>query len=93
MQSREHFDQPLLEFAAEFGPATNSIRDDVVWLDGLGCATASMSVLRRPDLVGLPVEEASRALRGAELEVKSARAKPRELQVVLRTPQASRISG
>ena len=25
-----------------------------VWLDGMGCATASMSVLRRPDLVGLP---------------------------------------
>ncbi len=33
----------------------------VVWLDGLGCATASMSVLRRPDLVGLPsAVEASR---------------------------------
>jgi len=28
--------------------------DRVVWLDGVGCATASMSVLRRPDLVGLP---------------------------------------
>src|SRR3990172_9449891 len=26
----------------------------VVWLDGVGCATASMSVLRRPDLLGLP---------------------------------------
>jgi len=26
----------------------------VVWLDGVGCATASMSVLRRPNLVGLP---------------------------------------
>jgi acetyl-CoA C-acetyltransferase len=25
-----------------------------VWLDGMGCATASMSVLRRPNLVGLP---------------------------------------
>jgi acetyl-CoA C-acetyltransferase len=25
-----------------------------VWLDGVGAATASMSVLRRPDLVGLP---------------------------------------
>jgi acetyl-CoA C-acetyltransferase len=38
-----------------------SIRDDVVWLDGLGCATSSMSVLRRPDLVGLPsAREASR---------------------------------
>jgi acetyl-CoA C-acetyltransferase len=28
--------------------------DKVVWLDGVGCATASMSVLRRPDLVSLP---------------------------------------
>lgn len=25
-----------------------------IWLDGIGCATASMSVLRRPNLVGLP---------------------------------------
>ncbi len=30
------------------------ISDKPVWLDGLGCATASMSVLRRPDLTGLP---------------------------------------
>ncbi|MCP4570631.1 MAG: acetyl-CoA acetyltransferase, partial [FCB group bacterium] len=29
----------------------------VVWLDGMGCATASMSVLRRPNLVGLPSAE------------------------------------
>jgi acetyl-CoA C-acetyltransferase len=29
-------------------------KDKIVWLDGVGCATASMSVLRRPDLVGLP---------------------------------------
>jgi len=35
------------ESAAEYG-------DRVVWLDGVGCATASMSVLRRPHLVGLP---------------------------------------
>ena len=28
--------------------------DRPVWLDGLGCATSSMSVLRRPDLTGLP---------------------------------------
>ena len=35
--------------------------DQVVWLDGLGCSTASMSVLRRPDLTGLPsAVEASR---------------------------------
>jgi len=31
--------------------------DRVVWLDGVGCATASMSVLRRPHLVGLPSAE------------------------------------
>jgi acetyl-CoA C-acetyltransferase len=32
-----------------------------VWLSGMGCATASMSVLRRPSLVGLPsAEEAGR---------------------------------
>jgi acetyl-CoA C-acetyltransferase len=30
-----------------------------VWLDGLGCATASMSVLRRPHLVGLPSAQAA----------------------------------
>jgi acetyl-CoA C-acetyltransferase len=35
--------------------------DNVVWLDGLGCATTTMSILRRPDLVGLPsAQEASR---------------------------------
>ena len=27
----------------------------VVWLDGVGCATASMSVLRRPNLTGSAV--------------------------------------
>lgn len=33
----------------------------VIWLDGVGCATSSMSVLRRPNLTGLPsAEEASR---------------------------------
>jgi acetyl-CoA C-acetyltransferase len=38
-----------------------AISDKIVWLDGLGCATSSMSVLRRPDLVGLPsAQEASR---------------------------------
>jgi acetyl-CoA C-acetyltransferase len=35
--------------------------DRVVWLDGVGCASSSMSVLRRPDLVGLPsAQEAAR---------------------------------
>lgn len=38
-----------------------ALRDDVVWLDGAGCASSSMSVLRRPDLTGLPsAVEASR---------------------------------
>ncbi|MFH1999860.1 MAG: thiolase domain-containing protein [Planctomycetota bacterium] len=32
-------------------------RKPVVWLDGMACATASMSVLRRPNLVGLPSAE------------------------------------
>ena len=35
--------------------------DRVVWLDGVGCATASMSVLKRPDLTGIPsAQEAAR---------------------------------
>jgi acetyl-CoA C-acetyltransferase len=37
------------------------ISDKPVWLAGMGCATASMSVLRRPNLVGLPsAEQAAR---------------------------------
>jgi acetyl-CoA C-acetyltransferase len=35
--------------------------DQVVWLDGVGCATASMSVLRRPHLTGLPSAEEAAA--------------------------------
>ena len=31
--------------------------DKTVWLDGVACATASMSVLRRPSLTGLPSAE------------------------------------
>jgi acetyl-CoA C-acetyltransferase len=35
--------------------------DNVVWLDGVGCATSPMSVLRRADLVSLPsAREAAR---------------------------------
>ncbi len=49
-----------------------AMRDDVVWLDGLGCASASMSVLRRPDLTGLPAaREAARqayAMAGIEAD-------------------------
>jgi acetyl-CoA C-acetyltransferase len=34
--------------------AAKEIAKKPVWLDGMACATASMSVLRRPNLVGLP---------------------------------------
>ncbi len=34
--------------------SARALSDRPVWLDGLGCATASMSVLRRPELTGLP---------------------------------------
>ena len=34
-----------------------AISDKSVWLDGVGCATSSMSDLRRPDLTGLPSAE------------------------------------
>lgn len=34
-----------------------ALSDKPVWLDGMACATASMSVLRRPHLVGLPSAE------------------------------------
>ena len=34
-----------------------AISEKTVWLDGMACATASMSVLRRPNLVGLPSAE------------------------------------
>ena len=37
------------------------ISEKTVWLDGMGCATASMSVLRRPNLTGLPSAEAAAA--------------------------------
>ena len=33
--------------------------DKAVWLDGLGCATASMSVVGRPELTGLPAATAA----------------------------------
>lgn len=48
----------------------------VVWLDGVGCATASMSVLRRPNLYSLPSasDAAQQAYRMAEVA-------PRDIQV------------
>ncbi len=42
-----------------------TMRRPAVWLDGVGCASSSMSVLRRPDLTGLPsAVEASRQAYG-----------------------------
>ncbi len=37
------------------------IANKPVWLDGMACATASMSILRRPNLVGLPSAEKAAA--------------------------------
>jgi acetyl-CoA C-acetyltransferase len=37
------------------------VSDRTVWLSGLGCASASMSVLRRPHLTGLPSAERAAA--------------------------------
>lgn len=44
----------------------------VIWLDGVGCATASMSVLQRPNLTELPSarEAAQQAYRMAEVTAK-----------------------
>ncbi len=49
-----------------------ALSKNVVWLDGVGCATASMSVLRRPNLVGLPsaVEAGQQAFRMAKVTAK-----------------------
>ena len=50
-----------LILASEERAKALSDRDRIVWLDGVGCATSSMSVLRRPTLVGLPsAQEASK---------------------------------
>jgi len=47
-------------------------KDKVVWLDGVGCATASMSVLKRPNLTGVPSasDAASQAYRQAGVSAK-----------------------
>jgi acetyl-CoA C-acetyltransferase len=37
------------------------ISRNIVWLDGMACATSSMSVLRRPSLTGLPSAEKAAA--------------------------------
>jgi len=49
-----------------------ALSKNVVWLDGVGSATASMSVLRRPNLVGLPsaVEAGQQAFRMAKVTPK-----------------------
>lgn len=47
-------DGAAVTILASEGKAREIAGDRTVWLDGLGCATASMSVLRRPDLTSLP---------------------------------------
>ncbi len=42
-------------------PRARALSTHPVWLSGMGCATASMSVLRRPSLVGLPSAELAAA--------------------------------
>jgi acetyl-CoA C-acetyltransferase len=49
---------------------------DVVWLDGLGCATASMSVLKRPDLVSVPSASVA-----AQQAYQMAKIGPRDIKV------------
>jgi len=44
-------------------------RDRVVWLDGMGCASDSMSVLRRADLTGLPAARAAVAQACAQARI------------------------
>ncbi|MHC4548833.1 MAG: thiolase domain-containing protein [Planctomycetota bacterium] len=56
---------------AEEGRA-RALGDKVVWLDGVGCGTASMSVLRRPDLVGLPSAKVAAQQAYAMAEVSAA---------------------
>ncbi|OHB74656.1 MAG: acetyl-CoA acetyltransferase, partial [Planctomycetes bacterium RBG_16_59_8] len=46
---------------ASEGRAREIAKKPIVWLDGMACATASMSVLRRENLVGLPSAEKAAA--------------------------------
>ena len=52
------------------------MNDTPIWLEGLGCASAQMSVLRRPHLVGIPstVEASKQAYKQAGI-------KPKDVQV------------
>ncbi len=51
----------------------------VVWLEGNGCATASMSVLRRPDLTGLPSTRVAAAQAYSMAGIKAADVKVAEV--------------
>jgi acetyl-CoA C-acetyltransferase len=48
------------------------LNDTPVWLEGMGCASAQMSVLRRPHLIGIPsaVEASRQAYSQAGIEAK-----------------------
>ncbi len=52
------------------------LNDTPIWLEGLGCASAQMSVLRRPHLVGIPS-----AVEAAKQAYKQARIEPKDIQV------------
>jgi acetyl-CoA C-acetyltransferase len=52
------------------------LSDTPVWIDGVGCATTSMSVLRRPNLFGLP----SAKLAG-EQAYKMAKVTPKDIKI------------
>ena len=52
------------------------ISDTPVWIDGVGCATTSMSVLRRPNLFGLPS-----AKQAAEQAYKMAKVTSKDIKI------------
>jgi acetyl-CoA C-acetyltransferase len=52
------------------------ITDTPVWIDGVGCATTSMSVLRRPNLYGIPS-----ATQAAEQAYKMAKVTAKDIKV------------
>ncbi len=52
------------------------LHDTPIWLEGLGCASAAMSLLRRPDLVSIPSAKAA-----SEQAFKQASVSPKDIAV------------
>jgi len=52
------------------------LNDTPIWLEGVGCASAQMSVLRRPHLVGIPS-----AVEASKQAYKQANIKPQDVQI------------